>query len=882
MANKNPIFDLARGKATLDLITSNFSAPDAYLDGEEYWTRNPLRGDSSVGSFSINVNTGLWSDFASGDKGDLIGLLVDSGRVSSKVKAAEMIVAACGGVTPEGTVTPAPSHLDKPNKAKAVIPVPAHALDLLQARVKGKWAVENRGTAVKSWAWRLPTGEAWCCTTRYEKDGKKDVIPHYWGEDEKWHEGDPMPSGRHLYRVDQIVKADSGTRILIVEGEKKASVKVDGYLLTTWIAGAKAWDKTDWAPLERFASAGLVTIWPDADEPGVKAALAIAKRLPGARVMAIKGRASGWDLADAVTEGIDPVAFIDSCPLIGGPPSSGAAQVRADDQWPFLCLGYDKSGYYFMRKDRRVVFSISMGTFNASKLGELAVLTWWMSMNHTTDQGTIKPGTAQDMIVEAQQSIGFYDPKRIRGAGVWRDQDGIILNDGRRIVTMDGRSFSYQEYQTGFYYVPSLVAFGEMHGPESTDEDGEKLEDLFRALEFEDASQAILLMGWCLIAPFGGVLKWRPHIWLTGQKGAGKSWAMDNIVVPLCGPFAYIGSGKDTEAGIRWALDQDARPSILAEMEPKNKTSREKIASILELARNASDDSGKINISQAGGGTKSFSIRSMFAFSSKVMPSEDDAVTSRTTRLDLVRPKNEAAKISKTVRLVAELLDDPGRFNRRIFHALPRILSDIEFIRASFLGVLGSQRSADQVAPMLAAAWAARSDKSVRESGLWLERWISELGQEAKLTVGDEDTFMNALVAIGIKNDECKTRTVAELLAKVADAEEGDGSALLLLERHGITLRRKFKVSPWVLSIATKLPKLAELFKDTLWGDAYGDQVKRSVFTLPGATRPIRLAAGKHRCHDLEFAGFRERYMGIEDTGQPELEDYDEGEGAPF
>lgn len=880
---KNPVFDLARGKATLDLITSHFSASDAYLDGDEYWTRNPLRGDSSVGSFSINVNTGLWSDFATDEKGDLIKLLVDSGRAPSLKAAAEMIVSATGGTTPDQGTPPARSHLDRPAKVKAVIPIPADALPKLEARVKGKWAQEKHGTATKSWAWRLPSGEAWCCTTRYERDGKKDVIPHYWGEDGKWHEGDPMSAGRHLYRVDQVNKADSGTHILVVEGEKKASVKVDGYLLTTWIAGAKAWDKSDWSPLERFAKAGLVTIWPDADEPGVKAAMAISKRLPGSRIMDIKGKTSGWDLADAVAEGIDPVAFIDSCPMIGGPSPSEPDKVRPDDQWPFLCLGYDKGGYYFMRKDRRVVFSIGMGSFNASKLGELAGVSWWTVLGHVSDQGTIKVAGAQDDIVGAQQQVGFFDPKRIRGAGVWRDQDGIILNDGRRIVTMDGRSFQYQDYKTTFYYVPSLVAFGEMHGPESTDDDGAKLEDLFKALEFEDMSQAIMLMGWCLIAPFGGVLKWRPHIWLTGQKGSGKSWAMDNIVVPLCGPFAYVGSGKDTEAGIRWALDQDARPSILAEMEPKNKTSREKIASILELARNASDDgSGSINISQAGGGTKSFRIRSMFAFSSKVMPAEDDAVNTRITRLDLVKPKDEDAKIRRTVALVAELMDDPGRFTRRIFHALPRILSDIEWIRSNFLGVLGSQRAADQVSPMIATAWAAQSSRPVREAGLWLEKWIAELGHESKLTQGDEDTFMYSLVGLGLRTDDGKTRTVAELLAKVADAKEGDETALALLERHGITLRRKYLTSPWVLSVATSLPALASLFKDTQWGDGYGFQIKRNVFTVAGPTRSIRMKCGKPRCHDLDWNGFRARYMGEDETGQPGLDLMEADDGPPF
>jgi len=421
--------------------------------------------------------------------------------------------------------------------------------------------------------------------------------------------------------------------------------------------------------------------------------------------------------------------------------------------------------------------------------------------------------------------------------------------------------------------VPSLTSFGEMAGPASTDEDGEQLEELFRALEFTEDSAAILLMGWCLLSPFGGVLTWRPHVWLTGQKGSGKSWVFENIVVRLAGPFAYIGSGKDTEAGIRWALDQDARPAVMAEMEPKTKTAREKIASILELARNASDDgSGNINISQSGGGTKSFRIRSMFAFSSKVIPVEDDSVSSRITRLELAKSKDEPAKIAKTVALLSDLLDDPSRFTRRIFRALPRIISDIEYLKETYLPAFRSKRAADQLAPMLATAWAARSGTSIRTAGPWLDKWIVELSQESKVVQGDEDTFMHHLVGLGLRDDEGHTRTVAELLTRVSESTDADPPALRLLERHGITLRRKGPSKPWLLSIATNLAVLADKFRDTPWGDAYGDQVKRCAFTHEGPTRQIRMAAGKPRCHDLDWEGFRDRYLGVEGQDEPALD----------
>lgn len=49
--------------------------PEGKLVGKEYVARNPHRTDKSTGSFKVNIQTGAWADFATGDKGgDLISL----------------------------------------------------------------------------------------------------------------------------------------------------------------------------------------------------------------------------------------------------------------------------------------------------------------------------------------------------------------------------------------------------------------------------------------------------------------------------------------------------------------------------------------------------------------------------------------------------------------------------------------------------------------------------------------------------------------------------------------------------------------------------------------------------------------------------------------
>lgn len=49
--------------------------PDGRREGGEWVARNPKRADAHRGSFKVNLRSGLWSDFATGDRGrDLVAL----------------------------------------------------------------------------------------------------------------------------------------------------------------------------------------------------------------------------------------------------------------------------------------------------------------------------------------------------------------------------------------------------------------------------------------------------------------------------------------------------------------------------------------------------------------------------------------------------------------------------------------------------------------------------------------------------------------------------------------------------------------------------------------------------------------------------------------
>jgi hypothetical protein len=69
--------------------------PGGRIEGAEYVVRNPKRADQRPGSFKINMQTGRWSDWSSGDKGgDPISLgafLFGLRQVEAAQRLAEMM-----------------------------------------------------------------------------------------------------------------------------------------------------------------------------------------------------------------------------------------------------------------------------------------------------------------------------------------------------------------------------------------------------------------------------------------------------------------------------------------------------------------------------------------------------------------------------------------------------------------------------------------------------------------------------------------------------------------------------------------------------------------------------------------------------------------------
>lgn len=324
--------------------------PSGVLNGAEYKATNPTRSDHKVGSFSVNVVKGVWSDFATGDSGnDFISLYAYLNNVNNG-KAAVEVARAVGypmDAVAVNSASSAPAQAvsggqEVPNDLKsrgnwvAVTPVPDFALN---TPPKSHF---KRGEPTHRWPYRNEAGELLGYVCRFTtSDGGKEVLPLVFARDERdgsmkwtwvqWTE--PRPLYLAGLNLDVPRSPDTARTLVVVEGEKCADVACrwllehgfNDYDVVTWSGGCKAVKKADWSQATGYARAVL---WPDRDlkcdkagvlldvhlQPGFKAMLDVAASLKSVGLSDIQlvttnglgdSETDGFDVADAVERGMN-------------------------------------------------------------------------------------------------------------------------------------------------------------------------------------------------------------------------------------------------------------------------------------------------------------------------------------------------------------------------------------------------------------------------------------------------------------------------------------------------------------------------------------------------------------------------------------------------
>ena len=385
---------------------------------------------------------------------------------------------------------------------------------------------------------------------------------------------------------------------------------------------------------------------------------------------------------------------------------------EVEDQAGFKVMGYNRGVYYVFSHRFKQVFEIK--NFTIGTLTDLAEASFWEGNfpGKSKDGGSINLIQSMEFIKNAAMRRGIYDPNCIRNGGAWSDAGRHVFHHGdhlsvdgvRMLVTAIRSRYVYE--QTLALPMPANVAM--------TDTEGRHILDICRRLNWERNSSAALLAGWTFLAPICGALSWRPHVFLTGEAGNGKSTILRDFVHALIGDGGCVfAQGSSTEAGVRQDIGSTSLPCLIDEAEKNTPREQQRIEALLALIRQSSTESGAKTLKgTVGGEGMRFNVRSMFCLAAIYTGLERKSDVDRLSILPL-RPARGDVVAAANWEETRELLHVMGReednmrgkMMRRALDMMPAIHANIEVFKKVATEKFGSARSGDQYGTMLAGTW---------------------------------------------------------------------------------------------------------------------------------------------------------------------------------
>jgi putative DNA primase/helicase len=867
--------------------------PDGKRSGVEWVAKNPRRDDRGLGSFKINLSTGVWQDFASGDSGsDLISLyayLEGKGQAEAArdLDGDTEIRAMKPGKVPKGSKFVATGK-----------PGPREATDRDRAWPK-------RGEVTAWWAVRDHDNRVLYYDVRFEQkkeDGtvSKDVLPLAWCRNtengtERWgYKSFPEP--RPLYGFVAVSAAPPGAPVVVVEGMKCAealsTVLGDKFPTVTWQGGSNAIHKADWEPL----AGHRVLVWPDNDTPGADAAIQIMALLEGlgcevAAILPHEEATEGWDVADLIESGADRATVLgymkgnkvpaqefrrlhrsqEELPGQNGPPEfedlppeayeqeeQGARDLRVR---PFRVLGHDRENYFYLPRAKGQIVPLKMSSHTKNNLLSLAPISWWEDA-FPSKRGVSWTAAQNELMREADR-CGPFSASKIRGRGAWRDKKDLIVHVGDHLV-VNGQEADPIDYEGSFIYERGvrLHQGANQVAPASL---GKEVIELCKMFPWRSEVHGVLSAGWAFLAPICGALYWRPHVWITGEPGSGKSWFRDNVIAPFVRDFGIIAQGSTSAAGARQELGADALPILFDEAESNDKKSAERIAEVLELMRQSSmSGESAIIKGSAHGESVSYAPSSMWCLSSVVTAIKHQADQGRISILELCKYSESVAQhkgrsLREQHRVTADLVarlftrENCQALRARAFKRLPTILETVETFREQAADHFGNQRAGDQIGTLLAGAYCLASDGRIPAAKALEYIKSQDWGEVIKEDEQEEDHdqlvrhIVQHVVRVNTPADGSLDRTIGQLI-KVGFSEFSPNSLNKRVARDALSVFGIFlgeHPTKKDIYISPRHRGIERILYGTPWGVNYA----RVLLRVPGVTqtapRPVEDLSGR-------------------------------------
>lgn len=533
---------------------------------------------------------------------------------------------------------------------------------------------------------------------------------------------------------------------------------------------------------------------------------------------------------------------------------------RPENNGYFNILGYNRNVYYIFQHGKRQIADITAGNMGETGLIELAPLNWW-EMNFPGSRTKIDTKAAAEFLIRTAERRGIFDTDKTRGRGAWLDEGRVVYHHGN-LLSVDGRQTEVTRISSRYVYELDKS----MQMPDDvplSSEDGKRLIDVMRMFRWTTDGSALLFAGWVALAPICGAIPWRPHIWMTGGAGSGKS-SLAKFAHSLLKGTDLFAQGNSSEAGIRQRLRADARPVIMDESESNEEGDARRVQSILGLIRQSSTESDAETLKGTTDGSgMTYHIRSMFCLASIQVALKHKADIDRLTVLSLKSGNSGGSDSGKEWEHIKEAMyqvaeRDPavrGKLLRRCIDQLPVTLKNIDVFSSVGADFFSSQRDGDQYGTLLAGAWSLLSTEvATREQAR--DMFNSYNWQELRDN-HDSDESQRALMSLMEAHVRIKGGievTVYELVCAASgrptsNVDLNDITADALLQRYGMRVR-----DGWMV-LSNNSNELRRLMQGTTFEADYRGVLLRVPGADKNANKPERFNGVLTKCIRVPLGG---------------------------
>ena len=514
----------------------------------------------------------------------------------------------------------------------------------------------------------------------------------------------------------------------------------------------------------------------------------------------------------------------------------------------YTALGTSGSKLVVLTALNKVVVKLSPSELKEMNLKALCGAQWcqdrYTEFDEKKQQWVFNHRHLANDIISDCQTKGTYVESYQRGTGVWLMKDGQLVVNGSELWRADGTVLEHGIHDGRVYPASGDVSFNR-DTPEASDGDVKRILATFGALDWQPAMAAELLLGWYGMSLVSTAVRRRPHVYVTGPAGCGKSTILE-VMQWMLDPLAFACTGPQTLIGLSQELSGTARVAIVDEFEADSslKSCKETFQASRMSYSLREGDKGIVRGSP-NGTAKSYSFYSPFIAASISPAKMEPADVTRWVVLEANGRKVGCSRMAENeAREIGPRLAQRFIKNWRVYQASE------EVVRECILQSGGDGRMADTVGTLLASYWTFVSNTpATAEDAEVLVGMLDIKARIAVHAVSDESRCLEALMSKVLHfrfmegiSMVTRSLSIGEAVQRVCEDPTNNPEVVARLAQLG--LRVVFAKGKWRLYVVNspEHQEIRKIFAGTKWAQGGWAMILRR---LPGGEEATqRIGAG--------------------------------------